>query len=97
MLAAIPALLSLATAETSQLDPGVLQPLSLNELFFHRGMGEPGYQLLSNFGVLQALGLALAVIGVHTWSKRSWLFASVFVLLPCVLIFGLVLLAMARA
>ena len=97
VLAAIPALLSLATAETSQLDPGVLQPLSLNELFFHRGMGEPGYQLLSNFGVLQARGLALAVNGVHTRTKTTWLLASVLVLLPCVLIFGLVLLAMARA
>ena len=97
VLVVIPAMLSLAMAETTQIDPGVLTPLSLNELFIHRGLGESGYQVFSSFGVLQAVGLALAVIGVHTWSKRSWLFASVFVLLPCILFFAVVFMMMARS
>ena len=88
VLAVIPAVLSLLLADTDQMDPGVLQPLSLNELFFHRGIGESGYQLLSSVGLLQVLGAALAIIGVHTWSRRSWLHAAVIVLLPVGLILG---------
>lgn len=97
VLAVIPAALGLLTANTTQLDPSVLTPLSLNELFFHREIGERGYSLLSGIGVLQIVGAVLAIIGVHTWSKRSWLFSSVFVLLPVVLILAVFVLLATRA
>ncbi|MEY2854960.1 MAG: hypothetical protein RL030_2092 [Pseudomonadota bacterium] len=88
VIAVIPAVIALLMADTNQLDPGVLQPLSLNELFFHRSAGDPGYQLLSNVSLLGLLGALLAIIGVKTWSARSWLFSTVFVLLPVALIGG---------
>lgn len=88
VIAVVPASLALLMAGSSQIDPGVLQPLSLNELFFHRKIGEPGYQLLSNLSLLGLVGAALAIIGVKTWSGRSWVFACVFVLLPVAVIFG---------
>lgn len=84
-LAAAPVLL---LATTRQLDAGAISPLSLNELFFQRAMGDPGYSFLTNVNLLHFVGLALAVYGVRQWSRRSWGFASVFVLLPPVLIFG---------
>jgi hypothetical protein len=89
VLGVVPAALALLMASGSQIDPGVLQPLSLNELFFHRKMGEPGYQVLSNISLLGLIGATLAIIGVKSWSSRSWLFASVFVLLPPAVILGI--------
>lgn len=95
VLAVIPAAILLLTTNTTQIEPDLLQPLSLNELFFHRSPGDPGYRLLANVGLLSIAGAVLAIIGVRTWSKRSWLFASVFVLLPAVLILGVVFLLAA--
>jgi hypothetical protein len=88
LLVAIPAAIVLATTVNGQIDSSAIQPLSLNELFLHRRMGEPGYQLFVSLSILQPLGWLLAAIGVHEWSKRSWLFSAIFVLLPSVLIYG---------
>lgn len=96
IIAVIPALIALAMASGSQIDPGVLQPLSLNELFFHRKMGESGYRLLSNFSLVSLIGAVLAIIGVKCWSARSWLFASIFVLLPLALFGAIAALFMFR-
>ena len=89
VIAVVPAVLVMMTTSTTQIDPGAINPLSLNELFFHRGMADPGYSFLTNVSVLHFVGLALAVFGLHHWSKRTWLFSSIFVLLPPVLIFGI--------
>jgi hypothetical protein len=51
-------------------------------------MGDSGYQLLVSLSVLQPLAWALSAIGVQQWSKRSWGFCAVFVLLPAALIYG---------
>jgi Yip1 domain len=96
VIAVIPAAIALLMASGTQIDPGALQPLSLNELFFHRKMGESGYQLLSNLSLVSLLGALLAIIGVKCWSARSWLFATVFVLLPLVVICGIAALIMFR-
>lgn len=88
LLATIPTLIVLAMTTNGQIDSSAIQPLSLNELFFHRQMGESGYQLLVTVSVLQPLAWLLSAIGVQQWSKRSWLFSAVYVLLPVVLIYG---------
>ncbi len=80
--------LILMLSNTTQLDPGAIQPLSFNELFFQKTLTEKGYNLLSSIGLLQILSFGLAIIGVKQWSRRSWLFASIYVLLPIILIFG---------
>ena len=49
-----------------------LQPLSLNELVFHRPLGSPGQALLETLTIPGLLSWALMIIGVHTWSQRSW-------------------------
>jgi hypothetical protein len=78
----------LLTATTTQIDQGELQMLSLNNLFFHRAAGEPGYTFLISVNLLQLVGMFLATLGVRTWSGRSWLFSAVFTFLPVVLIYG---------
>jgi hypothetical protein len=88
LLATIPVFFVLATTSNGQIDSSAIQPLSLNELFFHRHMGESGYQLLVTVSVLQPLAWVLSAIGVQQWSKRSWLFSAVYVLLPVALIYG---------
>ena len=88
LLAAIPAALVLLTTTNGQLDSSAIQPLSLNELFFHRTMGQPGYSLFTTLTLLHPLAWLLAMIGVQEWSRRSWLFSAVFVLLPVVVIYG---------
>ena len=79
----------LLLSPTNQISNEELQLLSLNELFFHRTMGEPGYALLSNLTLLTPWVWLLTVIGVRIWSGRSWVFSTVFALLPEALIYGI--------
>jgi hypothetical protein len=88
IIAFIPSLLILAMSSTAQIHASALQPLSLNELVFHRAMGTPGYSLLSSLGLVQVAAAWLTYIGIRAWSGRSTLFCLVFALLPTVLIYG---------
>ena len=67
----------------------MLQPLSLNELLFHLPMGSPGQQLLDSLSIPSLLTWILAIIGVHAWSQRSWMFSAIVVLIPLVLFYGI--------
>ena len=88
LLTTIPALFVLATTTNGQIENGAMNPLSLNELFFHRHMGDAAYSLLVSIGPLQLLAWGLAFIGVRSWSGRSSLFCAVFVLLPPAVVYG---------
>lgn len=79
----------LAMSDTTQISPGVLQALSLNELLLHRPEGSPGKALLDTLSIPAFLSWALIIVGVKTWSRRSWEFSAAFVLIPLALIFGL--------
>lgn len=94
--ASLPGLLSTAAGamflllrDNDQIPPSALQPLSLNELIFHIPFGAKGQALLDSLNVPGFLSWALMIIGVHTWSQRSWLFSSVVTLLPVVLVYGI--------
>ena len=54
----------------------------------YRHMGDPGYSLFVSLSILMPLSWLLAAIGVRQWSKRSWLFSWIFVLVPSILIYG---------
>lgn len=98
LLSVIPAVILLATTTTAQIDQASLQALSLNNLFFHRAAGEPGYTLLTTFNLLYVLGAFYAALGIRVWSRRSWLHALVITFLPMVLVFGpWALIAMGRS
>jgi len=74
-------------SDTSQISPGTIAPLSLNELVFHVPPG-PGYTLLESLTIPSFLSWALMIIGVHTWSQRSWAFSAAVIVLPVVVIYG---------
>jgi Yip1-like protein len=76
-------------SDTTQISPNVLQPLSVNELLLHRPLGSPGQAMLSSLSIPAVLSSILAVIGVHTWSQRSWAFSTIVALLPVVLFYGI--------
>jgi hypothetical protein len=93
---ALPALLGtivsaifLVIRDSAQVSPMVLQPLSLNELLFQRPVGSTGFALLESLQLPSILSWILMIIGVRTWSRRSWRFSALFILLPILAIYGL--------
>jgi len=93
---ALPTLLSnavaailLILADNPQVAPSALQPLSLNELLLHQPLGSPGHSLLESLTIPFFLSCALMIIGIRTWSQRSWAFSATVILLPWVVIYGL--------
>lgn len=88
LVALIPAAVLIIMRQSNQFASDVLQPLSLNSLFLHRGMGAPGYTLLTTLSPLQLVAWWLSIVGVKTWSGRSWLFSAIYVLLPILLCYG---------
>jgi hypothetical protein len=89
VLATLPGLLVLMATTNRQVGQSILSPLSLNELFFHRTMSQPGYAFLTSVNLVLLASLFLAVLSVRLWSGRSWFFCTVFTLLPTALIFGI--------
>jgi uncharacterized membrane protein YhdT len=89
LLGAVAAIIMRLLRSNDQVGPGILQPLGLNELFFHRPLGSPGQGWLDALNIPAMLGWILAIIGLRTWSQRSWLFSTVVILIPAVLIFGI--------
>ncbi len=91
-LVIVPGALVLAGVSEPQIPQASLQPLSINELLLHLKPEQAGFALWSNFSLLNVAGLALAVMGVKAWSGRSWLFSTLFVTLPMLLVIGIVVL-----
>jgi hypothetical protein len=83
------AALALLMASSNQVTQQALQPLSLNELVYHREPGEPGYSLLSNINLFQLVSVYLTAMGLKVWTARSWTYCIVVAALPFVLIYGI--------
>jgi len=88
VLGNVVAAILLFLSDTTQISPGSLQPLSLNELLFHRPMGSPGQALFESLTIPTFLSFALMIIGIRVWSQRSWAFSTAVVALPWILIYG---------
>lgn len=78
----------LMVSGSTQIAQEELSVLSLNELFFHVPFGGKGYLLLSSITLIQPWCWWLTALGVRVWSGRSWLFSTIFGLLPVFLIYG---------
>jgi len=89
LLGTVVAALLLIMSDTSQIGPGVLASLSINELLLHRPMGSPGEGWFQAINIPALLSWILMIIGVRTWSQRGWSFSAAFVLVPIVAIYGL--------
>lgn len=85
ILAAAPILL---LSDNNQISSGTLSPLSLNEIFFHKGMAEPGFTLLTSVTLIHPIIWGLTIVAVRVWSGRSWWFSILFSMLPVLLVYG---------
>jgi hypothetical protein len=89
IIGSVASLLILLLSTSTQIGTSAMQPLSLNELVFHRTMSQPGYTLLSSLGLVQVVSLWLTYVGIKTWSGRSTTYCLVFTLAPYVVIYGI--------
>lgn len=88
LLSIVIAAIYLLMSDTPQLSPSVMQPLSLNELLLHRPMGSPGHALFETLSIPLVLSTILVIIGVRTWSQRSWSFSVIYSLVPAFVLYG---------
>lgn len=89
LLGTVVAAILLLLSDTTQISPSTMQALSINQLLLHRPMGSPGHSLFESLNIPGFLSYALMIIGIHTWSQRSWAFSASFILLPAVVIYGI--------
>jgi hypothetical protein len=87
LLSAVIAAIFMMISDTAQISPSVMQPMSLNE-FAQERPGTPGYAFLQSLNIPSALCWILMIIGVRTWSQRSWAFSTTMILLLIVLFYG---------
>lgn len=88
LLNAVVGAVLLLMSGSTQINPSVMQPLSLNELVLHRPFGSPGHSLFESLGIPMVLACVLMIIGVRVWSQRSWAFSAIFTLLPTAIIYA---------
>lgn len=88
LISTVVAAIFLAMSDNGQVSPSVMQPLSINQLLLHRPPGSPGHSLIESLNIPSFLSWALMIIGVKVWSQRSWMFSTIFIALPIVLIYG---------
>lgn len=89
LLNSVAGALFLLLRDNDQITPAVLQSLSLNELLFHVPLGAKGQAYLDSLSIPAFLSIALSIVGVHSFSQRSWLYSAVVALIPVVLIYGI--------
>jgi Yip1 domain len=71
-----------------QLTPNQLNPLSLNQLFFHLELNNPWTSLLDSVSVTGLWSMALTVIGFRVWSNKPMAKSIAIVIVPYLVIFG---------
>lgn len=93
--ASLPALLSLPLgamqillASNGQLGLDQLNPVSLNQLFFHIEMGKPWASLLESINITSVWSAVLMVVGFQVWSKASRSTSIIVVAIPYTVIYG---------
>jgi uncharacterized membrane protein YhdT len=89
LLNSVVAVIFMLLRDNDQIGPSVLQPLSLNELLFHRPLGSQGQTFLDSLSIPAFISMGLSIIGVRTFSQRSWAYSAVVALIPVVLIYGI--------
>ncbi|MEO8062890.1 MAG: YIP1 family protein [Pseudomonadota bacterium] len=89
LLTTVVAAILLLISDTKQMGPGILQPMSLNELLFHRPLGSAAQTYLDAVTIPAMLSWFLMIIGMRAWSQRSWTFSAIVILLPIVLLYGI--------
>ena len=89
-LLAIPlGLLQIVLAQQGQLAPNQLNPLSLNQLFFHLDMNAHWATLLDTINVTTLWTMFVTVVGFETWTKKSRATSIAVVVTPYIVVFAI--------
>jgi hypothetical protein len=88
--------IQIALSEHGRLAPNQLNPLTLNQLFFHIDLNLPWASLLDSINVCSVWTIILLVIGFQAFSKKSRVASIAIVLAPIVLILGVMAIFAAR-
>ena len=86
-ISAIGLIALVATAQTDQLPLTMMSYASLNQLVFGLEAGQPFATLLESLNIFSFWSIALAAIGLKTWTNFSMNKAIVFAALPTVVIY----------
>jgi hypothetical protein len=81
--------IAILMSSNGQLTFSELNPLSLNQLVFHRELGHPMAGLLDSISLPMFWSIFLMIIGYESWAKVSRSTAVKVVLVPYVTIYGL--------
>ena len=81
--------LQILLANNGQLEPGQLNPVSLNSLIFHIGTGLRWASLMDSISLITLWTMLLTVIGYQRWSKASRASSIAVVVIPYALIYGI--------
>ncbi|HEX9173168.1 MAG TPA: YIP1 family protein [Telluria sp.] len=81
--------IQIALNPDGRLDLGQLNPVSLNQLFFHIEMGRPWSSLLDSVSVVSIWNMVLLVIGYQVWTRVPRATAAKVVLIPYAVIYAI--------
>ena len=82
-------LMQVMLSSTGKVEFGDLNPLTLNQLFFHIEMGKPWAALLESISLSTIWQIILLVVGFQVWAKVSRATALKVTLVPYVVIYGI--------
>ena len=88
-LTATIAIISVFLSSNGQILQNDLNPLTLNNLVFHKKIGEPGFGFLGFIDAALVWSLILQVVGYRTWTGKSYGSAIFIVAIPFVLLFSI--------
>lgn len=66
-----------------------LNPVTLNNLFFHVGDDSPFKRLLNSVDLTLLWSQLVMIVGYRQWVRRSWLNAALVILAPFVAVYGI--------
>jgi hypothetical protein len=88
LLAFLLGVVQILLASQGHLAYNQLNPLSLDQLFFHVEMSSPWATLLDSISATSIWSLVLMVVGFQAWSKKPRLTSIAIVLAPSIVILG---------
>ncbi|MES2900960.1 MAG: YIP1 family protein [Pseudomonadota bacterium] len=82
-------LMQVMLSSTGKLEFTELNPLTLNQLFFHIEMGKPWASLLESISLATVWQVILLIVGFQVWAKVPRATAMKVTLIPYVVIYGI--------
>ena len=89
LITSVLGMIQVMLSTTGQLEFTDLNPVTLNQLFFHLEMGKPWAALLETVSLATIWQIALLIVGFQVWAKVSRATALKVTLMPYLVIYGI--------